>query len=561
MMDETQPLVAAPKRRRWLAWGGGCAALGVVAVAGSSGQYAATPALAKTDGDDAPAASPDASAASPKMCVVHAAYGDEYTTMSEEYTLPLKRAYAARHGYDVVVRLGSSLEDMSRGCGDYATVSGRDGLDYTMAVTKYCALKAAQDEGCDYALWTDADAVFVDTATPLEAFLERAGGAPLVFSLPTYAGDVCADAVPADHSCPADPEVLAQCLNLGAFLVDLRAGSRGAALVERVLASTGSTIASDAAFMATAAAGYNCAPLALDAVPDDWEVSDQCAVTYALHADAFDAARDAACFGASKAPLGAGADRGACKDASADVPADLQQVNSNLGAACPFVVNCIRGSDPDADKFAFLDDLFDVYGLEKTAIDKAAPDAAKVDAASFWAASTTSPTAKLAVSNFVASGAAAAAAAVPSVYLAGDGWSTDSDESLADTRVLVTGAAGFIGSHVVEALVDPAKFGAAWPGTRPENVVAIDDFNMYYSAALKRARAANVLAATGVEVQAVDVCDRGALDRLFEARAFTHVVHLAGQPGVRFRDTSPGSYAANNVVALGGGKQAARLAD
>ena len=542
MMDETQPLVAAPKRRRWLAWGGGCAALGVVAVAGSSGQYAATPALAKTDGDDAPAASPDASAASPKMCVVHAAYGDEYTTMSEEYTLPLKRAYAARHGYDVVVRLGSSLEDMSRGCGDYATVSGRDGLDYTMAVTKYCALKAAQDEGCDYALWTDADAVFVDTATPLEAFLERAGGAPLVFSLPTYAGDVCADAVPADHSCPADPEVLAQCLNLGAFLVDLRAGSRGAALVERVLASTGSTIASDAAFMATAAAGYNCAPLALDAVPDDWEVSDQCAVTYALHADAFDAARDAACFGASKAPLGADADRGACKDASADVPADLQQVNSNLGAACPFVVNCIRGSDPDADKFAFLDDLFDVYGLAK-----AAPDAAKVDAASFWAASTTSPTAKLAVSNFVASGAAAAAAPVPSVYLAGDGWSTDSDESLADTRVLVTGAAGFIGSHVVEALVDPAKFGAAWPGTRPENVVAIDDFNMYYSAALKRARAANVLAATGVEVQAVDVCDRGALDRLFEARAFTHVVHLAGQPGVRFRDTSPGSYAANNV--------------
>ena len=57
MMDETQPLVAAPKRRRWLAWGGGCAALGVVAVAGSSGQYAATPALAKTDGDDASAAS------------------------------------------------------------------------------------------------------------------------------------------------------------------------------------------------------------------------------------------------------------------------------------------------------------------------------------------------------------------------------------------------------------------------------------------------------------------------------------------------------------------------
>ena len=116
MMDETQPLVAAPKRRRWLAWGGGCAALGVVAVAGSSGQYAATPALAETDGDDASAASPDASAASPKMCVVHAAYGDEYTTMSEEYTLPLKRAYAARHGYDVVVRLGSSLEDMNPRC-------------------------------------------------------------------------------------------------------------------------------------------------------------------------------------------------------------------------------------------------------------------------------------------------------------------------------------------------------------------------------------------------------------------------------------------------------------
>ncbi|KAH8059929.1 racemase/epimerase [Aureococcus anophagefferens] len=235
--------------------------------------------------------------------------------------------------------------------------------------------------------------------------------------------------------------------------------------------------------------------------------------------------------------------------ASRTCAADLQQVNSNLGAACPFVVNCIRGSDPDADKFAFLDDLFDVYGLDKAAIDKAAPDArfdAKVDAASFWAASTTSPAAKLAASNFVASGGAAAAAAVPSVYLAGDGWSTDSDESLADTRP----RHGRGGLHRLPRRRGARRSGRVRRGlarTRPEDVVAIDDFNMYYSAALKRARAANVLAATGVEVQAVDVCDRGALDRLFEARAFTHVVHLAGQPGVRFRDTSPGSYAANNV--------------
>ena len=144
--------------------------------------------------------------------------------------------------------------------------------------------------------------------------------------------------------------------------------------------------------------------------------------------------------------------------------------------------------------------------------------------------------------------AAAAADAVPSVYVAAaDGWSTDSDEALRGARVLVTGAAGFIGSHVVQALIDPGAFDSDWPATDPSRVVAVDDFNQYYSSELKRTRAARLEATTGVAVRTMDVCDRGSLDALFAEHGFTHVVHLAGQPGVRFRSVSPGSYSYNNV--------------
>lgn len=103
------------------------------------------------------------------------------------------------------------------------------------------------------------------------------------------------------------------------------------------------------------------------------------------------------------------------------------------------------------------------------------------------------------------------------------------------TRSLVTGAAGFLGSHVCEALL-----------ARGDEVCGVDSFTEYYDPALKRANLATALAA-GLSFRQLDLCSDG-LDELL--RGVDVVFHLAGQPGVR---PSWGEdfavYAQRNVVA------------
>ncbi|MEZ6013721.1 MAG: GDP-mannose 4,6-dehydratase [Planctomycetota bacterium] len=88
-------------------------------------------------------------------------------------------------------------------------------------------------------------------------------------------------------------------------------------------------------------------------------------------------------------------------------------------------------------------------------------------------------------------------------------------------RVLVTGGAGFIGSHVVEALV-----------ARGDDVVVLDNFNTFYDPAIKRANLAEVRAQGDFEVVEGDIRDEALVARLF-ARPFDGVVHLAAMAGVR----------------------------
>ena len=107
-------------------------------------------------------------------------------------------------------------------------------------------------------------------------------------------------------------------------------------------------------------------------------------------------------------------------------------------------------------------------------------------------------------------------------------------------HVLVTGAAGFIGMHTAKALL---AHGA--------RVTAIDNFEPYYDVALKEARVAELRGAPGFAFQRIDLACAESTAKLFAEGAFSHVVHLAAQPGVRHSLTHPGAYLRNNVVAFG----------
>jgi len=87
---------------------------------------------------------------------------------------------------------------------------------------------------------------------------------------------------------------------------------------------------------------------------------------------------------------------------------------------------------------------------------------------------------------------------------------------------LITGGAGFIGSHVAEALLQ-----------RGEPVLVIDNFNDYYDPAIKRGNAARLGACANLKLIEGDIRDRALLERLFADEAISHVAHLAAMPGVR----------------------------
>ncbi|CAN1228537.1 UDP-glucuronate 4-epimerase 1 [Linum grandiflorum] len=104
--------------------------------------------------------------------------------------------------------------------------------------------------------------------------------------------------------------------------------------------------------------------------------------------------------------------------------------------------------------------------------------------------------------------------------------------------VLVTGSAGFVGTHVALALKK-----------RGDGVVGIDNFNAYYDPSLKQARK-SMLEKYQIYVVAGDVNDGKLLSKLFDVVAFTHVMHLAAQAGVRYAMENPNSYVHSNIAGL-----------
>ncbi len=105
-------------------------------------------------------------------------------------------------------------------------------------------------------------------------------------------------------------------------------------------------------------------------------------------------------------------------------------------------------------------------------------------------------------------------------------------------NVLVTGGAGFIGSHFVERLL--ARDTSA-------RIVCLDDFNDYYDPALKRANVAGFAASDRVRVVEGSICDERLVVELFGQGDFEHIVHLGGYAGVRTSLERPLVYEHANV--------------
>jgi UDP-glucuronate 4-epimerase len=104
-------------------------------------------------------------------------------------------------------------------------------------------------------------------------------------------------------------------------------------------------------------------------------------------------------------------------------------------------------------------------------------------------------------------------------------------------KVLVTGAAGFIGMHTCDRLLE-----------RGDDVVGIDNLNTYYDPRLKQARLALLRRHPRFRFLQLDVADRSGIPSLFEAEKFERVVHLAAQAGVRYSLENPHAYVDSNLV-------------
>src|SRR5450830_1516296 len=109
-------------------------------------------------------------------------------------------------------------------------------------------------------------------------------------------------------------------------------------------------------------------------------------------------------------------------------------------------------------------------------------------------------------------------------------------------KILVTGAAGFIGFHTTLRLLD-----------RGDQVIGVDNLNDYYDVSLKEARLTEISKhplASNFSFTKMDLAETSLTDALFDEHKFDRVVHLAAQAGVRYSLTNPHAYISSNIVAF-----------
>lgn len=105
------------------------------------------------------------------------------------------------------------------------------------------------------------------------------------------------------------------------------------------------------------------------------------------------------------------------------------------------------------------------------------------------------------------------------------------------TKILVTGAAGFIGFHLSQRLL-----------SRDDQVVGLDNLNNYYDVTLKKDRLAQLEGKPGFSFHQLDLADREGIANLFTEQSFDVAVNLAAQAGVRYSLKNPHAYIDSNIV-------------
>src|SRR6476620_3993593 len=104
-------------------------------------------------------------------------------------------------------------------------------------------------------------------------------------------------------------------------------------------------------------------------------------------------------------------------------------------------------------------------------------------------------------------------------------------------NLLITGAAGFIGSHLVDRLL----------ATEVERITVVDDFNDFYNPSIKRDNIREHLKDQRYSTSEIDIRNRSALEQIFKSNNFDCVVHLAARAGVRPSLSEPQLYAETNI--------------